>query len=215
MLNNVMPKRATFFQLLGSHTDRLVAGANATLRLITSLGNPSEQRGSMIDEVNLNETSADAIKADFIRLLYESFTTPISREQLHTLILDLDRVLDALQTVANAIQMYNIGRSTPESRAMASLAADACLLLNRAVLALADRGRAAEIERYCREVEALEAQSSVAMREGVTRLFAQEGDEQAAWQAMKLRRFYFAQEAVVDGCKRAARTIEEILFENA
>jgi uncharacterized protein Yka (UPF0111/DUF47 family) len=64
-------------------------------------------------------------------------------------------------------------------------------------------------------VEALEAQSSVAMREGVTRLFAQEGDEQAAWQAMKLRRFYFAQEAVLDGCKRAARTIEEILIENA
>lgn len=215
MLNNVMPKRGTFFHLLGSHTDRLMAGANATLRLITSLGNPSEQRGSMIEEVNTSETSADAIKADFIRLLYESFTTPISREQLHTLILDLDRVLDALQTVANSILMYNIARSTPESRTMASLAADACLLLNRAVLALADRNRGPEIEGYCRQVEELESQASAAMREGVTRLFETEGDEQAAWQAMKLRRFYFSQEAVLDGCKRAARTIEEILIENA
>jgi len=212
---DVAPNRALFFRMLAAHTDRVVAGANATLRLITGLGDGDVRPDALIDEVNRNEASGDALRDEFIRMLLESFTTPISREQLHTLILDLDRVLDALQTVANAIHMYNIGRSTPESRAMASLAADACLTLNRAVLALGDRRRSAEIERYCREVEALEAQSSVAMREGVTRLFAQEGDEQAAWQAMKLRRFYFAQEAVLDGCKRAARTIEEILIENA
>ncbi len=81
MIANVMPKRATFFQLLNAHTDRLVAGATATQRLVSSLGNPGEQRGSMIDEVNANETSADTIKSDFIRLLYESFTTPVNREQ--------------------------------------------------------------------------------------------------------------------------------------
>ena len=94
MLNNVMPQRATFFDLLGSHTDRLVAGANATMRLVSGLGNQGVDAAALIEEVNANESSADRIKADFIRLLYESFTTPINREQLHTLILDLDRILD-------------------------------------------------------------------------------------------------------------------------
>ena len=113
MLNNVISQRGTFFILLAAHTDRLVAGASATLRLITGLGNEGHQTALLIEEVNLNETSADAIKADFIRLLYESFTTPINRDQLHTLILDLDRVLNTLQSVANAINMYSIGNSTP------------------------------------------------------------------------------------------------------
>ena len=54
-----------------------------------------------------------------------------------------------------------------------------------------------------------------APREAVTKLFREEGDEQAAWHAMKMRRFYFTQVAVLDGCKRAGRTIEEILLENA
>ena len=37
MLNNVMQQRGKFFALLAAHTDRLVAGANATLRLISGL----------------------------------------------------------------------------------------------------------------------------------------------------------------------------------
>ena len=215
MLKNVMQKRGTFFTLLASHADRLVAGANAVLRLISGLGNPNGENAALIEEVNINEDSADEIKATFIQLLFESFTTPINREQLHSLILDMDGVLDTLQSVANAITMYNMGQSTAEARTMASLAADACLCLNRAVVALADRNREAEIIRFCREVEETETRASAAMRQAVTKLFEQEGDEQAAWHAMKMRRLYFTQAAVLDGCKRAAKTIEEILIENA
>ncbi|MBK7331947.1 MAG: hypothetical protein IPI87_06030 [Betaproteobacteria bacterium] len=43
MLKTVMPKRGTFFQLLASHTDRLVGGATATMRLLTALGAPGGQ----------------------------------------------------------------------------------------------------------------------------------------------------------------------------
>lgn len=216
MLNNVMPQRGTFFDLLGSHTDRLVAGANATMRLVSGLGNQGVDSAALIEEVNANESSADRIKTDFIRLLYESFTTPINREQLHTLIVDLDRILDTLQSVANAIAMYHIERSTSEARTMASLAADACLRLNRAVITLADRSREQEsLIEFCREVDLIEGVAAQAMREAVTKLFEHEGDEAAAWHAMKMRGFYFTQEEVLRGCKRAAKTIEEILIENS
>lgn len=215
MSNHVMPHRSTFFNLLAAHTDRLVAGASATLRLVTGLGSPTDQSNALIDEVNLNETSADGIKAEFTKLLYESFTTPINRDQLHTLILDLDRVLDTLQSVANAIPMYNISDSTPEARAMASLASDACLRLNRAVYALADRELAPQVAALCPEINALCSQANKVMREAITKLFREEGDDAAAWHAMKMRRFYFTQDAVLLGCKRAAHTMEEILLDNA
>lgn len=215
MLNNVIPQRSTFFDLLSAHTERLMAGANATLRLISALGNTDDQHQQLIEEVNLNETSADQIKDQFIHLLYESFTTPINRDQLHTLISDLDRVLDRLQSVANAINMYNIERSTPESRTMASLAADACLRLNKAVSVLGERNPGPQVIQLCQEIDALEAAAQTAMQQAVTLLFKEEGDDQAALHAMKMRRFYFTQEAVLSGCKRTAKTIEEILIENA
>jgi len=215
MLDKVMPKRGTFFQLLASHTDRLVGGANATMRLLNALGAPgAHDRAALIDEVNANENSADDIKDQYIQLLYESFTTPLNRQQMHTLIKDLDRVLDTLQSVANAVRMYHIASSTSEARVMASLGADACARLHRAVVALADRKRQAEVTAICHEIEALEDRGAATMREAITKLFAVEGDEAAAWHAMKMRRFYTAQEDVLYNCKRAAHTIEEIVLEN-
>ncbi|MEN9374754.1 MAG: hypothetical protein RIR79_2306 [Pseudomonadota bacterium] len=211
MKQTTMPERGTFFTLLAAHTDRLVAAANAAQRLLAHM----EQRTGLIEEVNRNEGSGDQIKADFIHLLYESFTTPINRDQLHTLILDLDRVLNTLQSVANAVTMYNIHHSTPEARSLATLSSEACLKLNRAVIALANRQQMRDIAKLYPQVDELEAQGSAIMQEAVAQLFRAEGDEAAAWNAMKMRRFYLTQVAVLGGCKRAARTLEEILLENA
>lgn len=215
MLNNVMPQRGVFFSLLSAHTDRMVSGANAALRLISGLGNPKIDNAALIAEVNFNEDSADDIKAQLIRLLYESFTTPINRDQIHTLTLDLDRIIDSVQSVANSIAIYHIDNSTPRAREMASLGADACIRLNRAVVALATRDRAQEILKQCQEVDEIESRAVEVMRLAVAQLFETEGDEAAAWHAMKMRGFYFMQEAVLDNCKRAAKTLEEILIENA
>jgi uncharacterized protein Yka (UPF0111/DUF47 family) len=219
MLQNVMPKRSEFFNLLAAHSDRLVAGANATMRLITGLGTHAGQESAndagLIEEVNLNETSADEIKTAFTKLLFESFTTPINRDQLHALIRDLDRVLDTLQSVANNIAVYNIADSTAAARTMSSLAADACLRLNRAVIALADRNGGPAVRKEIGEIDALDVRANEIMRDAVTRLFENEGDDAAAFHAMKMRRFYLRQAKVLDRCLRVARTIEEILLENA
>ena len=84
MKQSTMPERGTFFTLLASHTDRLVAGANAMLRLLTCLEQDhreSKAIQALVEEVNRNETSGDQIKADFTHLLFESFTTPLNRDR--------------------------------------------------------------------------------------------------------------------------------------
>ena len=215
MLTNVMPQRGVFFNLLTSHTERMVAAANATLRLVTGLGNPNAESTTLIREVNTNETSADDIKAELIKLLYESFTTPINRDQIHTLTLDLDRVIDALQSVANSIDTHHIANSTPKARELASLGSDACIRLNRAVNALAGRERVKEILQQCQEVDDIDERATLVMRQAITELFETEGNEAAAWHAMKMRGFYAMQAQVLDNCKRAAKTLEEILLQNA
>lgn len=215
MLNNVMPQRGVFFSLLSSHTDRMVAAANATLRLVTGLGNSKVDSAALIDEVKLNETSADDIKAQLIKLLYESLTTPINGDQIHTLTLDLDRVIEALQNVANSIATRHIASSTSPTRELASLGADAWIRLSRAVHALAGRERVKEIVQQCQEGDVIESRADEVMRLAVTQLFEREGDEAAAWHAMRMHGFYCMQAAVLDGSRRAAKKLEEILLENA
>ena len=212
MFSNMMPQRREFFDLLAAHSDRVLAGANATLRLVNGLGGSASDVADLVKEVNLNEDSADTIKARVITLLHESFTTPINRDQIHTLIHDLDNVLDTLQDVANAVAMYHIESSTPEAREMASLASDACMRLNRAVISLADKKRNQETVDLCKEIDQIETRADDVLNKAITKLFNDGGD---VWAAMKLKEFYFLQETVLDCCEEAAKTIEEILIENS
>jgi len=212
MFSMLMPKRREFYDLLAAHSDRVVAGANATLRLVNGLGGPSSEIAALVKEVDLNERSADKIKADLITLLHKSFTTPINRDQIHTLTLDLDNVLNTLQDVANAVSMYNITSATSEARELASLAADACMRLNRAVITLGDKDRTQETIDLCKAIDQIESKADKVLRKAITKLFLDGGD---VWAAMKLKEFYVLQEAVIDLCEDAAKTIEEILIENS
>jgi predicted phosphate transport protein (TIGR00153 family) len=212
MFSNLMPQRREFFELLAAHSDRVVAGANATLRLLNGLGQGTEDVAVLVAEVNMNEHSADKIKNDIIALLHRSFTTPINRDQIHTLTIEQDMVLNALQDVANAVGMYSIRSSTVEVREMAALGADACIKLNRAVIALPDKARRQSVAELCKEIDAIESQADRVQRKAITGLF---DGSQTLWTALKMREFYALQEEVLDRCEDAAKTIEEILIENS
>ena len=90
--------------------------------------------------------------------------------------------------------------------------ADACMRLNRAVIALPDRQRTGEIIELCKEIDAIESSADRIERQAVTKLFENGGNP---WTAMKMREFYLRQENVLDRCEDAAKTIEEILIENS
>jgi predicted phosphate transport protein (TIGR00153 family) len=212
MFSSLMPQRREFFDLLTAHSDRVVAGANTVLRLVDSLGDAGLDVAALCAEVDMNEKAADKIKAELVMLLHKSFTTPINRDQIHTLTIELDLVLNALQDVANAVGMYSIKDSTAEAREMAALAADACMRLNRAVISLPDKNRTQETVDLCREIDAIETQADRVQRKAITALFA---DGQSIWTAIKMREFYALQEEVLDRCEDAAKTIEEILIENS
>ena len=212
MFSSLMPQRKEFFELLAAHSEQVVAGANATLRLVNGLGDAGANLAALVAEVNEHEHNGDQIKNKVIERLHQSFTTPINRDQIHSLISDLDMTLNVLQSVANAVGMYSIKQSTVEAREMASLSADACLRLNRAVAALGDKARGAETLNLCKEIEEIESKADKVQHKAITALFQ---DGANIWQTMKMREFYSLQENVLDSCQDAAKMIEEILIENS
>jgi uncharacterized protein Yka (UPF0111/DUF47 family) len=213
--DHILPKREFFFNLVASHTDRLVAAAMATLRLITEVGTPGVDVAGLVEEVRINETSADEVKEELIKVLFAAFVTPVNRDQVHTLVLDLDRIVDGLQHLAESVEMYNITASTAQARELGSLAVEASKKLNLCVHALNSKERATEVPKLCKEIEALDDRAVAIMQQAITALFAAEGDEAAAWNALKMRSLYEQQERVLDSAKRAAHTVEEILLQNA
>ncbi len=213
MFSNMMPQRREFFDQLSALAEKVVVGANATLHLVNSLGGDSDQVAALIKEVNVIEKAADQIKEDLIVLLHRSFTTPINRDQIHTLTLELDHILDTFEDVANSVRMYNITATTPEAREMASLSVEACTRLSRAVAALGDKNRNAETVGLCKEIDKIESKADKVLEKAITKIFQDESGN--VWTAMKMREFYYLQEKVLDLCEESAKTIEEILIENS
>ena len=80
MFSGMMPHRKEFFELFNAHADRVVASANATLRLTNSLGTNSSELDALVKEIVTNERSGDKIKLEMIGLLHKSFITPFSRD---------------------------------------------------------------------------------------------------------------------------------------
>lgn len=212
MFSKLMPQRREFYDLLTAHADRLSGAANAVLRLVNTLGTDDKEVAALIKEVDINEESGDKIKAELIALLHKSFITPISRDDIHTLTLEIDKILDALQDVATAVAIYHIKDSTPEAREMASLGADACQRLGRAVIALSDKERRKDAVALCKEVDSIESKADKVLRKAITRLFQ---DESNLWGTIRMHEFYILQENVLDYCEAAAKTIEAIVIDNA
>lgn len=213
MFNKLMPQRREFFDLLAEHSGYLIISANAALHLVNTLGAGNTVEAEMlVREIDDTEKLGDKIKADVIALLHRSFITPLNRDEIHTLILELDKVLGALCNVANAVSMYNIQESTPEARELAALSVESCQRLHQTVRALGDKNRDREAVSLCQEIDEIESKADAVLKQAVTRLFRDGND---IWAAMKMREFYFLQESVLDCCEDAAQTIEEILIENS
>ena len=210
----MLPKRTEFFDLLAAHSERVQASANAMLRLISSLGAKEADMAGLINEVNMNEGSADKIKSDMITLLHRSFVTPLNRDQVYAITLDLDRVVNAVQDVAQAVGIYHINVATPETRTLASMGVEACMRLTRAICALKENERSDEAVNLCQEIERIEEKSDLVMQQAIRGLFEHEGDDAAALHALRMRQFYSLQEEVLRSCKETAQMLEEILIAN-
>jgi len=211
----MLPKRSEFFELLAAHSERVLAGANAMLRLVTSLGVSKQDVAALIEEINMNEASSDQIKADLLTMLHKSFVTPLNRDQVYKLTLDIDNIMNAVQDVAHAVSMYNISEATRESSELASMTVDACTRLTRAIASLKERERSQDTVNLCLEIERIEEKSVAAIYQGIKSLFDREGDDVAALRAMRMRQFYSLQEKVLRASKKSAQTLEEILLQNA
>lgn len=211
----MLPKRKEFFDLLAAHSERVEAGANALLRLVSSLGISTQEVAALVEEINMNESSSDKIKADMINLLHKAFVTPLNRDQVYQLTIDIDRIMNTVQDVAMAVSDYHIAEASKASHELAAMTVDACSRLARALGSLNDNARSQETMSLCREIERIEEKSVAVMYQAIKALYDAEGDDAAAMRAVRMQELYALQEKVLRASKKAAQSLEGILLQAA
>lgn len=206
-----MPREGRFFTLFDEHAAFVVQGSVELVELLRHFGDNGD-RATRIARILELEHSADRVTRETVSLLHQTFVTPLDRDDIHRLISRMDDVLDLIQDVTEALQLYDIQTLTPEAVELAELLMECCSRVQRAVKCLATLEDSEKILKLCNEIDSLESQADRVMRTAISKLFREESDVR---QLIKLETVYQLLEAATDQCENVANIIEGVVLEHA
>lgn len=212
MFGRLMPKEGKYFDLFNAHADLIAEGGGELSALINALVDTPEKATAHADRIDRLEREADKITHDTLAQLHTSFITPFDRDEIHTLISDMDNILDVIQDVAESMALYDIKQVPQDAKRLADVSDQCCASVRAVVKLLHSMDNAPTILRKCNEIDELESDADRILREAMSRLFREESDVR---QLIKLKEIYELLESVTDRCKDVAGTIEAIVLENS
>ncbi|MDP5241423.1 DUF47 domain-containing protein [Uliginosibacterium sp. 31-16] len=209
MFGRFLPREGRFFDFFNAHAEQVVLAAQQLVALMSASPEDMPAIVSAIDEI---ETRADKITHDTVALLHTTFITPFDRDAIHSLVNDLDDIVDSIQDVAEGISLYNIRRLTPDAVQMAELTLSCTERVKQIVKLIENMDHAADILRTCREIEQLESDCDRVMRSALGRVFR---DEREPLQVIKMKAIYEGLEKISDHCEDVSKIVEGLVLENA
>jgi predicted phosphate transport protein (TIGR00153 family) len=196
----LLPKDVRFFDLFVADGENLQTAATKLRDMLERFDNLDAR----ISEIQLLEKRGDDIDREINQRLEDAFVTPFDREDIHDLTIQLDDVVDGIQSVAETIVIYDVERPTDEARQLAAILAEQADSL---VSALRKLDGLKDLDADLTKVHDLEHQADTLSRAAVARLFRDRPDP---LEVIKWRDLYRELENAIDAAEDAAEAIERM-----
>lgn len=203
---SLLPREERFFELFDRMAAKVVEAAQRFVDLVENFTDVP-RKVKQIDEV---ENEADLIAHEVMDKLNKSFITPFDREDIRSLTLYLDDVVDDIEATASLFHLYDIAKPTAEAAEMARLIKSAADQIQKAVRQI--EGGHEHLTTFIVEIKRLENKADQICREQVGRLFREEKDLR---ELLKWKEIYEQLEACADRCEDVGDVIEDIVVKNA
>ncbi len=196
------PKENRFLKLLTEQARYAMEGLELLKRFMQ---NPED---ALAEEVVKMEKEADEVRRILIDELNHTFVTPFDREDIFSLSLAIDDVLDYATTTLDEMALLDVVPNAYLER-MVSLLYDAAVEIYRGVLRLEDHPNVAN--DHAVRAKALENRMETVYREAVAALFVLPEDLQGIVDMLKLREIYRHLSNAADRGDEAANVIGDIV----
>jgi len=208
----LLPRTGNFFDLFETHATTVLAGAEATARLLTEAGQGASEH---IREINEREHDADEITREVLQSVRKTFLTPFDRGAITALIGSLDDTIDEMQAAAAAIDLYEISDFAPEMRDMAGIVVDAARLAAEAMPLLRDISRnGARLHELTERLVRMEGHADQIHASGLKRSLQLYGRADVL-RFVTEREIYKHLERIVDAFEDVADQIDGIVIDHA
>ena len=207
----LLPKTGNFFDLFEKHSETLVAAAGAVCRALE--GSPSIREH--LREVNEREHDADNVIREVLTTVRRTFLTPFDRSSITSLIGAMDDSIDEMQSLARAIDIYDVRTFEPEMRDMAASIMDSARLTSEAMPLLRDVGaNAARLHELTERFERIKSHADEIHAAGLKRAFGRFGHVDTP-QFIVARELFKHLERVVDAFGHVGYEIDGLVIDHA
>lgn len=205
---NLLPRDTVFFDLFDQIAENMVSAARELHAMVRSFPTIAPQAQRIRDL----EHAADALAHTALDRLDRTFITPFDREDIHDLVLEMDDIVDGIDSLAKRFSLYHIKAMEPAFITQTDVLVRAVTTLDSAVHKLRKSRKLAELMPDIKAIGQLEKEGDATNHDAISKLFANgHGDP---LEVMKWKEFYDRIERTIDGCEDVANTLERILLKN-
>jgi predicted phosphate transport protein (TIGR00153 family) len=202
---SLVPQDRVFFDLFAESAQN----ALRTAKLLRDMLSQWPEDHGLSRDILKAEQEGDRITHDIIQRLNTTFVTPIDREDIHTLAIQMDDVVDYTEEVADFMGLYRIEAPMDQAQALAEVLVKCCEQLYSLLQNL--RGFK-DLEHYWIEIHRLENDGDRIYRDAVASLFADRVDPMVV---IRWRDIFLRLERAIDATETSASIVEGIVIKNA
>jgi uncharacterized protein len=208
IIDLLLPRETKFFDLLSELSDHLTVGCTIFRDLIVQIEGLSE------DEIKKRlliikdcEQKIDSTKAAIIDALWRSFITPIDRDDIHTLAMNMERALDVLNGTSRKIEIFHLRKMPVSACRFADIIVDIAKLQRELVHGL--QAKKKDVREKVEEMHDLEHRADELFHNSLATLFNSEEIYHTV-ENMKFKELYEHLESVVDSIDYIGKLIHGI-----
>lgn len=205
MAFRLLPREDEYFTLFSQMTAKMQEASNSLVEL--TQGAP-ENFEAWVKKVKEAEHACDSITHEITTKLNKSFITPFDREDIFTLSVALDDVVDYIDAAARAIIMYDIKEMSDHAKHLAKVIQTLTIEINSAVSMLAKPNN---MNQHIVEIHRLENEADDVYFRAIGELFHDATD---ALTVIKWKELYEIMENATDRCESVANIIESIILKH-
>jgi predicted phosphate transport protein (TIGR00153 family) len=207
-----MPKEEQFQHLLAKDTQNLLNGA----RLFAEIARCEkfEQRRVLVVEIKGLEHEGDQITRQIFDALNSTFITPFDREDLRSIATDLDDILDALESVAQYLVLFELSESPDGLRQFARILSEMVQEIDQLTGLIWDMANEKRMQAGIVRISDLENQADNLYNTVIADLFREE-DGRTPLQVLKWKEVYQGLEDACDHCRDYTHIVGNVLVKNS
>lgn len=205
MAFSFLPKEDVYFTRFSQMSAKMQEAANALVELTQSEYSGFEP---IVKRIKNIEHECDTISHEIATKLNKSFITPFDREDIFTLSVALDDVVDFIDAAARAIMMYDIKHITEYAKNLAKVIQTLSMEINSAVSML---NKPKNINQHIVEIHRLENEADEIYFLAIANLFKNATD---ALEVIKWKEIYEILENGTDRSEHVATIIQSIILKH-